>query len=140
MERRDRDPDDEVHRAMLEHLERNPPPAPKARSPESPPPRSAKPATKPVTPPPSPRLMLRKMRLEPAMDRLEAFVREHRHRRTERVVVVVGRGLRSGEDGPVLAPAVRAWCDRRRDLVRDHHLAAPSEGGDGALVLYLNLD
>lgn len=130
----DEKPDD-VHREILEHLADNPPPRPRG------PKRSPVPATEARStpePPPTPRLHLRKMRLEPALQQLDAFVRLHCQRGTPRVVVVVGKGLRSGSDGPVIGPAVRAWCTRRHDLVRDHHLAPASEGGDGALVLHLS--
>jgi DNA-nicking Smr family endonuclease len=81
--------------------------------------------------------MLRKMRREPALERLSTFVRHHRHVGTPRVVIVVGRGRQSGDGGPVIGPAVRQWCDRHPDLVLDVHVAPPSQGGDGALVLHL---
>jgi len=130
----DQDPDD-VHREMLEHLDQNPPPRRKPRP--KPKPRPTPPAEMAAEPPPVPRLMLRKMRLEPALERLDAFVRLHHHRMTPKVVVVVGKGLRSGSEGPVIGPAVRAWCDRHGSLVRDFHVAPPSEGGDGAIVIHL---
>lgn len=120
---------------MLEHLDRNPPPKPRAK--KAPRPAAPKPPEAHRPPAEPPRLMLRKMRLEPALQRLEAFLRAERHRGTPKVVVVVGKGLRSGSEGPVIGPAVRQWCDRHPALVRDVHAAPPSQGGDGALVLHL---
>ena len=134
------DDSDDVHRAMLEHLARNPPPRrPAARA--KPVRKRTEPAPKiPAPPAEIPRLMLRKMRVDPALDRLASFVRTHHHRRTPKVVVVVGKGRGSGIEGPVLGPAVRAWCDRNPSLVRDLYVAPPSLGGDGALVLQLAVD
>ena len=127
------DPDD-IHREMLDHLADHPPPRPKRPAPEA----KTKPATEaPKTTAIVPRLMLRKMRLEPALASLDAFVRQQVHRRTPKVIVVVGRGLRSGAEGPVIGPAVRRWCDDHPELVRGVRVGLPSEGGEGVLVLDL---
>ena len=125
---------------MLEHLARNPPP-PDAKKPAP----TAKTAlrrkrsapTPAPAPPARPRLMLRLMRLVAALEKLEQFVRHHRAAGTAEIVVVVGKGHRSGESGPVIGPAVRTWCDEHRALVAAYHTAPPSEGGEGALVLRL---
>lgn len=137
--RRDRDPDpEEIHRRMLEHLEAHPPPhRPAEKSPERRPSSRTDPPTRPSDPPPRPRLMLRRLRVEEALRRLEAFLRFHVERGTPEVVVVVGRGQRSGETGPVLGPAVRDHCRKHPKWVRDLRVAPPSEGGEGALILVL---
>jgi len=138
--RRQRDDDDDsdpIHREILEHLDQNPPPRDREPTPAAPIAKKSKSGPAPPPPVEPPRLMLRKMRREPALERLSTFVRYHRHRGTPRVVVVVGRGRRSGEQGPVIGPAVRKWCDQHPDLVPDIHVAPPSQGGDGALVLHL---
>jgi|ABPV01.1.fsa_nt_gi hypothetical protein len=135
--RDDHDGPDPIHREILEHLDRNPPPRDREPAPAPRPARKSKPEAATHRPAEPPRLMLRKMRRELALERLSTFVRYHRHRATPRVVVVVGRGRHSGDGGPVIGPAVRQWCDRHPDLVHDVHVAPPSQGGDGALVLHL---
>ena len=120
---------EEVHREMLEHLSEHPPPRPKKRPP-------ARPKQSPG-PAPRPSLMLRKLRLVTAMHRLETFITQHRHQGTAEVLVVVGRGHRSGDGGPVISPAVQEWCDRHPALVRSWDFAPANEGGGGALVLKL---
>ena len=133
------DPDD-IHRQMLEHLETNPPP--RRRSAGSKPAaqrqrRSTRSRPAPPKPVRRPRLMLRKLRLEQALLSLARFVEDHCHRGTEEIVVVVGKGRASGQEGPVIGPAVRRWCDEHPQRVTDWRVAPPSEGGDGALVLRL---
>jgi DNA-nicking Smr family endonuclease len=133
-------PADEVHRAMLEHLASHPPPKRKSVGAEpARPKRRARTEHRTPTPemPARPRLMLRMLRLTPALEKLDAFVRHHRARGTSEIVVVVGRGKRSGEQGPVIGPAVRRWCDEHPALVADWSVAPPSEGGEGALLIRL---
>jgi dsDNA-specific endonuclease/ATPase MutS2 len=120
-------PPEEVHREMLEYLSENPPPRPKKRP-------APKPKPKPA---PRPSLMLRKLRLVTALHRLETFVTQQRLKGTPEVLVVVGRGHRSGEGGPVISPAVQEWCDGHPALIRRWDFAPADEGGGGALVLWL---
>ena len=119
-----------VHREMLEHLSEHPPPRPEKR-------RATSPEPKPG-PAPRPSLMLRKLRLVTALHRLETFIVGQRHKGTPEVMVVVGRGHRSGEGGPVISPAVQEWCDGHPALVRRWDFAPANEGGGGALILWLN--
>jgi len=81
--------------------------------------------------------MLRQLRLVTALHRLETFVAQSRLKGELEVLVVVGRGLRSGSEGPVISPAVQEWCDEHGDLVLTWDFAPADEGGSGALVLHL---
>jgi len=120
---------EEVHQEMLEHLSEHPPPRPKKRP-------DGKPKTKPE-PAPRPSLMLRKLRLVTALHQLETFVTQQCLKGTPEVLVVVGRGHRSGEGGPVISPAVQEWCDGHTELIRRWDFAPSDEGGGGALILWL---
>ena len=89
--RRSPDPDpDSVHREMLEHLDRNPPPR-----------RAPAPAPEPVPEPAArPRLMLRKLRLVTALHRLE----------TDRAGIQALLSLRTRQDtGETTAGAEESW-------------------------------
>jgi DNA-nicking Smr family endonuclease len=81
--------------------------------------------------------MLRRLHLELAMDRLEHFVKVHHRRGTQELLVIAGRGRNSPGGEPVLAPAVREWCDKRPDLVADVMEAPHDAGGRGAMVVRL---
>ena len=141
-DRADEDERARIHQRMLEHLRRNPPPPDPDPDPAPPAATHRRPAPKtpPPSPPARPRLMLRRLRLAVALTSLESFVRLHRQQRTREIVVVVGRGRRSGEEGPVIGPAVRRWCQAHPAWVEDWRVAPPSEGGAGALVLTLHVD
>jgi len=110
-----RKPDnDPIHDEMLRHLEDHPPPRRRPEQPAPPPPARPASAPQPQTPP---HLNLRRMRLDPALDQLARFVTQHQRRGTPEVLVVVGKGHGSSGGEPVIAPAARAWLDRRSDLV-----------------------
>lgn len=64
-----------------------------------------------------------------------AYVRQGR----PEVLVVHGRGRGSPDGRGVLGDAVRDWCLDHPDLVLDWRVAPPGWGGDGAVVLRLNV-
>jgi DNA-nicking Smr family endonuclease len=126
-----------VHREMLEHLDQNPPPHRKTTAePKS---SASKKPTHGLAPGAAarPELMLRRLRYEEALARLETFLRLHFERGTAEVRIIHGKGLRSGEEGPVLRDAVRQFCDQHPHWVRSHHEAPRKEGGDGARIVRL---
>jgi len=130
---------------MLRHLDEHPlpPTPPPAAKPEDPAPRAG--ARGRGTPPEAasdpverrPRLMLRKLPLELALDRLERFVQLWRHQGVAEVIVVVGKGHGSPGGEPVLAPAVREWLDRHPQQIGSHEEAPAREGGSGAILVRL---
>ncbi len=131
----DQDPD-RVHREILDYLDEHPPPSEK--TPSTPPAaRPKKPAPRSKKPVPRPELMLRRLRYDDALGRLETFLRFHFEAGTPEVRVVHGKGLRSGDEGPVLRDAVRDYCDRHPRWVRSYREAPPKEGGQGALIIRL---
>ena len=94
------------------------------------------PAGRPERPP---EIFLRMCPYDEAMRRLDQQVRaHHRHGRRE-VLVVHGRGRGSPDGKGVLGDAVRQWCNQRGDLVTEWRPAPPAWGGDGAVVLILNV-
>ena len=128
----------DVHREILDHLERNPPPEtvePEADTP-------ARPAGRPRPPvskarPAIPTIMLRQLRLHVAEERLLHFLRVQQRTGTTEVLVVVGRGHNSPGGEPVLGPAIRRLCDERTSLVESWREAPTDHGGVGALVVRL---
>ncbi len=86
-----------------------------------------------------PEIFLRMCTWDQAMQRLThqitAYVRQGR----AEVLVVHGKGHGSPDGRGVLGDAARQWCLDHPDLVRDWRVAPPSWGGDGAMVLNLNV-
>ncbi len=90
-------------------------------------------------PPRPPEIFLRQLPCEDALRRLEHQVRAHVRHGTGEVLVVHGRGRGSPDGRGVLGDAVRTWCNTHTELVSDWRPAPPSWGGDGAVVLTLNI-
>jgi len=86
-----------------------------------------------------PEIFLRMCTWEEAMHRLRQQVTAHVRQGREVVLVVHGRGHGSPDGRGVLGDAVRQWCLDHPDLVRDWRVAPPDWGGDGAVVLQLNV-
>lgn len=86
-----------------------------------------------------PEIFLRMCSYDEAMLRLgqqvPAYVRQGR----VEILVVHGKGHGSPDGRGVLGDAVRDWCQRRADLVLDWRPAPPAWGGDGAVILTLNV-
>jgi DNA-nicking Smr family endonuclease len=87
-----------------------------------------------------PRIMLRLLTLDEALERLEQAARQYARTGTRELVVVHGRGKRSAGGVPVLGPAVRAWCDEHPELVIRWREAPAAWGGPGAIVVTLPVD
>jgi DNA-nicking Smr family endonuclease len=76
---------------------------------------------------------------ESARRRIQQFVRDSAVAGRRAVLVICGRGLHSGSEGPVLREvAVRELCSRQaRAHVLAFSTASPARGGDGALAILL---
>ncbi len=142
--RRGKDHKERIHEEMLRHLDKNPlPPTPAPARSKDPPP---KPASKKAprdekasieTELRRPRLMLRKMPLDLALETLERFLRAWAHQGVKEVVVVVGKGHGSPGGLAVLAPAVRDWLEQHSDQVAGYEDAPTRDGGSGAILVRL---
>lgn len=76
---------------------------------------------------------------EAARRRIQQFVRDSAVAGRRAVLVICGRGLHSGSEGPVLREvAVSEVCSRQaRAHVLAFSTASPARGGDGALAILL---
>lgn len=92
---------------------------------------------RPLDPDRPPEILLRKLTLAEALDRLETQLRAWAARGQERVLVVHGKGSRSARGVPVLGPEVRRWCNEHRGLVSSWEEAPARWGGAGAIVVRL---
>jgi len=76
--------------------------------------------------------------VEEAIRMVQNFLRSAYRRRYRSVVIVTGRGLNSGQNGPVLRGAVLAWLERNgTPYCREFGLAPGRHGGDGAILIRL---
>ena len=75
-------------------------------------------------------------RTDEARRRLSEFIREARNAHIRCVRIVHGKGINSGEDGPVLKGLVRCGLRQMHD-VQAYVQAAPGEGGSGAVIVLL---
>ncbi len=82
-----------------------------------------------------PEILLRKLKLAEALERLEFQLRAHASRGQVEVLVVHGKGQHSTGGVPVLGPEVRRWCDARPALVASWSEAPLRGGGAGAIVV-----
>lgn len=78
------------------------------------------------------------MTLAEAKPRLEAFVRRCANNNKSCIRIVHGKGLGSGERGPVLKNAVNRWL-RRWEVVLAFTSARQVDGGTGAVYVLLQL-
>lgn len=84
-----------------------------------------------------PEILLRKLKLAEALERLEFQLRAHAGRGQGEVLVVHGKGQNSAGGVPVLGPEVRRWCDAHPALVVSWSEAPLRWGGAGAIVVRL---
>jgi dsDNA-specific endonuclease/ATPase MutS2 len=84
-----------------------------------------------------PEILLRKLKLAEALERLEFQLRAHAARGPGEVLVVHGKGQHSAGGVPVLGPEVRRWCDAHPSLVASWSEAPLRWGGAGAIVVRL---
>jgi DNA-nicking Smr family endonuclease len=94
------------------------------------------PAIRPERPP---EIFLRGCAYDQALQRLDQQVRAYVRQGRREVLVVHGRGRGSPDVQSILGPAVREWCLAHSQLVLGWRPAQPSWGGDGAMVLELNV-
>lgn len=94
------------------------------------------PAGRPVRPP---EIFLRGCAYDQALQRLDQQVRAYVRQGRPEVLVVHGRGRGSPDGQSILGPAVREWCLAHPQLVVGWRPAQPAWGGDGAMVLELNV-
>lgn len=71
-----------------------------------------------------------------ARDALDDFVDQALRARTSCIRIIHGKGLRSGNQGPVLKQQVNRWL-RRKDEVLAFCSARPADGGTGAVYVLL---
>jgi DNA-nicking Smr family endonuclease len=76
------------------------------------------------------------MTQDEARGALAAFLTESLHHGYRCLRIIHGKGLRSGQRGPVLKSAVNRWL-RRHDAVRAFCSARRNDGGTGALYVLL---
>jgi DNA-nicking Smr family endonuclease len=75
---------------------------------------------------------------EEAIRMVQNFLLRAKHKRLRAVLIITGRGLNSGEAGPVLRNAVQSWLERNAgSTVRRFAWAPPRLGGDGAIWVEL---
>lgn len=97
--------------------------------------RGTVPPTEPLARPPE--ILLRKLKLAEALERLEAQLRAHAARGEVEVLVIHGKGQNSAGGVSVLGPEVRRWCDQHAALVAGWSEAPARWGGAGAIVVKL---
>jgi DNA-nicking Smr family endonuclease len=75
---------------------------------------------------------------EQAIRRVQGFLLLAHRQKLRHVLIITGRGLGSGEHGPVLRDAVTRWLERNGGpYIRDFHPAPPRHGGAGALWIVM---
>jgi DNA-nicking Smr family endonuclease len=67
------------------------------------------------------------------------FLAECRQRGIHCVRIIHGKGLRSGNNGPVIKTRLNSWLQKREDILA-FCSARPNDGGTGALYVLLNPD
>ena len=84
-----------------------------------------------------PEILLRKLRVDEALARLDTQLRAYLQRGRHEVLVVHGQGHGSAGGVGVLGPAVRDWCDQHPALVAAWREAPQRWGGAGVTVVVL---
>jgi len=84
-----------------------------------------------------PDIMLRKLSLVEALERLDFQLRAYAAKGRKQVLVVHGKGSQSAGGVSILGPEVRNWCDAHPSVVISWKEAPPRWGGTGAIVVNL---
>lgn len=84
-----------------------------------------------------PEIVLRKLPVVEALDRLDRQIRAHVRKGTPQVLVVHGKGRNSPGGMPVIGPLARRWCDDSSHLVESWREAPDNWGGAGAMLVVL---
>jgi DNA-nicking Smr family endonuclease len=104
----------------------------------APPPKPAKAEPRRDEAEPDDELDLHGKTMEEAIRMVQHFLRAAHQRRLRSVVIVTGRGLNSGKEGPVLRGAVLNWLERNgAPYCREFGQAPGKHGGAGALLIRL---
>ena len=75
---------------------------------------------------------------EEALHKVRRFLDSAKARRLRYVLIITGRGLKSGAQGPVLRGLVQSWLERNgAPYLRRYSWAPPRLGGDGAIWVEL---
>lgn len=75
---------------------------------------------------------------EEAIHMVQNFLLVSHRKRLRHVLIITGKGLNSGEEGPVLKQAVRRWLERNGGRYMTGYVHAPPRlGGEGALWVWL---
>ncbi len=75
---------------------------------------------------------------EEAIRMVQGFLLTSYHRHLRHVLIITGKGLRSGEQGPVLRDAVYHWLERNGErFAKSFGWAPPRHGGQGAIWVTL---
>jgi len=89
------------------------------------------------TPAEPPKILLRKLTVDEALDRLDFQLRAYVAKGQKKVLVVHGRGNASLGGVSILGPETRNWCDAHPALVVSWQEAPQHWGGAGAIVVNL---
>ncbi|EQD52796.1 Smr protein/MutS2 [mine drainage metagenome] len=81
-------------------------------------------------------LDLHGLTLDEALAQLGEFIDAKRHAEITSVLIVHGKGLRSGSQGPILRPAIQKWLTLRQDVLA-FATARQCDGGSGATYVLL---
>ena len=84
-----------------------------------------------------PEIILRKLIVTEALERLEFQIRSYARQGRNEVLVVHGKGQGSPGGVSVLGPMVRQWCDDCSHLVESWREAPAKWGGEGAIIVVL---
>jgi DNA-nicking Smr family endonuclease len=87
-----------------------------------------------------PGILLRKLSVNEALERLDFQLRAYAAKGQAKVLVVHGKGGASPGGVSILGPEVRNWCDAHPAVVVSWSEAPPKWGGSGAIVVVLRLE
>ncbi len=126
---------------MEQAFERLQPPPEEAKPPPPAPLAPAKPVRSkrvPVTNRPDDEIDLHGMTREEAIHAVQNFILSSHRAGFRQVLIITGRGRRSGGQGPVLKQSVEQWLQRNgKPYLRDFGEAPGEWGGSGALWVFL---
>ncbi|MBF0278337.1 MAG: Smr/MutS family protein [SAR324 cluster bacterium] len=75
---------------------------------------------------------------EEAIMMVQNFVMLGHHQQLRTLLIITGKGRRSGSDGPILRQSVQAWLKRNGSpYIRDYAAAPAHHGGSGAIWVNL---
>ncbi len=135
--------DQDVKKRVITKAHKTPPPKPSVKAPEKPKGRALDART-------LQRLKQGKIAIDETID-LHGMTQDQAHALLKRrvmaghqngkrlILVITGKGLRSGEGGGVLKNALPLWCGMPplSDIILQRTIARPQHGGSGAVYLYL---